>query len=276
VSVCLSVCLSLSHPIHLISSPYTCVKAEPVEAASIDLFYAVFSPHGLKSGVIYPTYGLAEHTGQYLRYFIALYYTAICCRLMCCAVSVLRSVAPYLPSLNPSLLHHNNSYLITYNLNLNMIVVYVCSNGQQRIHVDKNSMHEDQILCVLTQDPDNKVSPYRSPGNDTGREGDRVDRITLMGCGRPSQTKGLTLKVIRRKLNFILFCFLELFTFFPFLSLSFTFSCSILPLALQRSLFIFVTLSYAFLLLLLLHIILTIFFVLFPSPSPARPVPHSS
>lgn len=36
--------------------------AEPVEASSIDLFYAVFCPLGLKKGVIYPTYGLAEHT----------------------------------------------------------------------------------------------------------------------------------------------------------------------------------------------------------------------
>lgn len=84
--------------------------------------------------------------------------------------------------------------------------------------MDKNSMHEDQILCVLTQDPDKKVSPYSAPGNDTGREGDRVNRITLMGCGRPSQTKGLTLKVRNIKLTFGLFCFLS-----NFLSLYFVF-----------------------------------------------------
>jgi hypothetical protein len=116
-------------------------------------------------------------------------------------------------------------------MNMNMIVVYVCSNGQQRIHVDKNSMQEDQILCVLTQDPDNKVSPYRAPGNDTGREGDRVNRVTLMGCGRPSQTKGLILKVRNIKLTVILFSilpnflllFLFSFTFFHSLLLSFAF-----------------------------------------------------
>ncbi len=36
--------------------------AEPVQAVSIDNFYAVFSKYGLPSGVIFPTYGLAEHT----------------------------------------------------------------------------------------------------------------------------------------------------------------------------------------------------------------------
>ena len=96
--VCVCVCLSIlsHHPILV-----TCLTAEPVEAASIDLFYAVFSPHGLKSGVIYPTYGLAEHTGQYLRYVIALYYTAFCCMLMCCAVSLLCSVVPYFSFTQP-------------------------------------------------------------------------------------------------------------------------------------------------------------------------------
>ena len=220
--VCVRVCvrLSFSHPIYSIPYLICCITAEPVEAASIDLFYAVFSPHGLKSGVIYPTYGLAEHTGQYLRLVIALYYTAFCCMLMCCAASVPCSVVPNFPSLHHSLLHHNNSFSIAYNtnmnMNVNMIVVYVCSNGQQRIHVNKNSMQEDQILCVLTQDPDDKVSPYRAPGNDTGREGDRVNRITLMGCGRPGQTKGLTLKVRNIKLTFRLFCFVFFLIFFRF------------------------------------------------------------
>jgi hypothetical protein len=108
VCVCVCVCLSvsiLSYLYHSILShtpqPICCITAEPVEAASIDLFYAVFSPHGLKSGVIYPTYGLAEHTGQYLRYVIVLYYTAFCCMLMCCAASVLCSVVPNLPLTPP-------------------------------------------------------------------------------------------------------------------------------------------------------------------------------
>ena len=33
-----------------------------MEAAAIDTFHAVFSKFGLKKGVIFPTYGLAEHT----------------------------------------------------------------------------------------------------------------------------------------------------------------------------------------------------------------------
>ncbi len=36
--------------------------AEPVSAQAMDVFYSVFCPYGLKRGVIYPTYGLAEHT----------------------------------------------------------------------------------------------------------------------------------------------------------------------------------------------------------------------
>ena len=36
--------------------------AEPVEIGNIHAFYSAFAPYGLKAGVIYPTYGLAEHT----------------------------------------------------------------------------------------------------------------------------------------------------------------------------------------------------------------------
>ena len=39
-----------------------CFAAEPVEASAIDTFYAVFEQYGLKRGVVFPTYGLAEHT----------------------------------------------------------------------------------------------------------------------------------------------------------------------------------------------------------------------
>ncbi|CAM9849336.1 unnamed protein product, partial [Sphacelaria rigidula] len=48
--------LDLSCVRHMINA------AEPVDAQSIDRFYAVFEAHGLKRGVIFPTYGLAEHT----------------------------------------------------------------------------------------------------------------------------------------------------------------------------------------------------------------------
>ena len=36
--------------------------AEPVDVANIDTFQAVFQHYGLQEGVIFPTYGLAEHT----------------------------------------------------------------------------------------------------------------------------------------------------------------------------------------------------------------------
>lgn len=59
--------LDLSSVRHMINA------AEPVDGPSLDAFIAAFRPHGLRcpssageeqqgSGVIYPTYGLAEHT----------------------------------------------------------------------------------------------------------------------------------------------------------------------------------------------------------------------
>lgn len=48
--------IDLSALQHLINA------AEPVQASSIDMFEAVFSSYGLPKGIIYPTYGLAEHT----------------------------------------------------------------------------------------------------------------------------------------------------------------------------------------------------------------------
>ncbi len=36
--------------------------AEPIDYRSIDAFYETFCPHGLKRGVVFPAYGLAEHT----------------------------------------------------------------------------------------------------------------------------------------------------------------------------------------------------------------------
>ena len=36
--------------------------AEPVEVADMKAFYSAFEQYGLNTGVIYPTYGLAEHT----------------------------------------------------------------------------------------------------------------------------------------------------------------------------------------------------------------------
>ena len=65
--------------------------------------------------------------------------------------------------------------------------------------MDKNSMHHDKVLCVLTQDPTNKNKNSPPSGNEKIDENTDVDtdnRITLMGCGKPGETKGLILKVV--------------------------------------------------------------------------------
>jgi acyl-CoA synthetase (AMP-forming)/AMP-acid ligase II len=48
--------LDLSSMQHMINA------AEPVDSVAIEDFYTTFEPHGLKRGVVVPTYGLAEHT----------------------------------------------------------------------------------------------------------------------------------------------------------------------------------------------------------------------
>jgi len=52
----LSPALELSSIQHMINA------AEPVDAQALEKFYATFGPFGLARGVVYPTYGLAEHT----------------------------------------------------------------------------------------------------------------------------------------------------------------------------------------------------------------------
>ncbi len=48
--------LDLSSIQHMVNA------AEPVTTQAMDAFYSVFCSYGLKRGVVYPTYGLAEHT----------------------------------------------------------------------------------------------------------------------------------------------------------------------------------------------------------------------
>jgi len=95
--------------------------AEPVEASAIDTFHAVFSKYGLPQGVIYPTYGLAEHT------------------------------------------------------------VYVCSNGKIRIRVDKEALECDQTVRVVD-------------AKDAETE---HNHCILTGCGRPSDSKDLDLRIVK-------------------------------------------------------------------------------
>lgn len=105
--------LDLSSVRHMINA------AEPVEASSIDLFYAVFSKYGLKNNVIFPTYGLAEHC------------------------------------------------------------VYVCSNGSQRLVLDKVALENDRRVKVVKQ----------------GEEGER-SAVVALGCGRPSESRSVDLRIV--------------------------------------------------------------------------------
>jgi acyl carrier protein len=51
-----------SKPLDLSSVRHIINAAEPVDAAALDAFYSALKPFGLKPNVIFPTYGLAEHT----------------------------------------------------------------------------------------------------------------------------------------------------------------------------------------------------------------------
>jgi len=131
--------LDLSSLRHMINA------AEPVEAASVDLFYAVFEPFGLPRGVVYPTYGLAEHT------------------------------------------------------------VYVCSNGRQRLVVDKHALEVDRKVVLLNDDrlrgedssnssevdDDTLAAAVSSAGSKR-----KPSPVVMMGCGRPCDTAGLVLHIV--------------------------------------------------------------------------------
>jgi acyl-CoA synthetase (AMP-forming)/AMP-acid ligase II len=105
--------------------------AEPVEASTVDSFYAVFGKYGLRHGVIFPTYGLAEHT------------------------------------------------------------VYVCSNGKQRLFVDKVCLEKDRHVKLLA-DSD---TAYRAGKDDTTPAGRESNGAWIVGCGFPKQSEGLKLTV---------------------------------------------------------------------------------
>ena len=102
----------------------------------MDLFHAVFEPFGLPRGVVFPTYGLAEHT------------------------------------------------------------VYVCSNGRQRLVLDKNALEVDRKVVPLDD--------HRKGGDSSSSEvdtfavsgGTKTQPVVLMGCGRPCDSAGLVLHIV--------------------------------------------------------------------------------
>eukprot|EP01035_Chromulina_nebulosa_P018287 gene18287-23967_t len=101
--------LDLSSVRHMINA------AEPVEASAIDNFYAVFGKYGLKE-VIFPTYGLAEHT------------------------------------------------------------VYVCSNGKLRLTINKEKLELSRVVELVESGSDKS--------------------IVVVGCGKPSLSDSLSLKIV--------------------------------------------------------------------------------
>ena len=119
--------------------------AEPVEAAAMDLFYGVFERYGLRRGVIFPTYGLAEHT------------------------------------------------------------VYVCSNGYQRLVVDKRALETERAVRVLDKGEELLLlASSGSEADDRGSGGGHgsldhvqpVQPVVMVGCGKPSESAGLTLRIV--------------------------------------------------------------------------------
>lgn len=97
-------------PLRLESVRHVINAAEPVDENSMEKFCQTFAPYGFRSEVLYPTYGLAEHT------------------------------------------------------------VFVCSNGKQRLTVDKQELEINNRVVILASD-DAQVSSSR-----------------LMGCGVPPPT----------------------------------------------------------------------------------------
>ncbi|CAB1114142.1 unnamed protein product [Ectocarpus sp. CCAP 1310/34] len=126
--------LDLSCVRHMINA------AEPVDTASIDRFYSVFEAHGLKRGVIFPTYGLAEHT------------------------------------------------------------VYVCSNGKDRLVVDRVMLETERKVRPV----DNKLELWAYGMDGAGTVGGKDDGVlttVVVGCGRPKESDGVDLRIVDTEIH---------------------------------------------------------------------------
>lgn len=125
--------LDLSSVEHMINA------AEPIDSLTIDRFYAVFEKYGLRNGVVFPTYGLAEHT------------------------------------------------------------VYVCSNGSQRLVVDKHILESEHRVALVDKFD---TWMYAEPSGSLKEE--VVKTSVLIGCGKPSESTGMELVIIDPETNVVL------------------------------------------------------------------------
>jgi hypothetical protein len=130
----------------------------------MDLFYAVFCPLGLKRGTIYPTYGLAEHTGKYVRTEHTLQlvlYLSFASSRICVTSPFSLSLFTFSSRLKT---HHSHSSCLTpfFHLPLSLSItpspspplsrcaVFVCTNGVQRLCVDKAALEKDRVVRLRT------------------------------------------------------------------------------------------------------------------------------
>jgi hypothetical protein len=97
--------------------------------------------------------------------------------------------------------------------------VYVCSNGRQRLVVDKAALETDRIVRVARDDSRGGGSGEvdEDEGDPAADSADRTESVALetarratlimMGCGQPRDSEGVLLKVPSTplfKLSFIL------------------------------------------------------------------------
>mmetsp|Transcript_134 Transcript_134/g.153 ORF Transcript_134/g.153 Transcript_134/m.153 type:complete len:1054 (-) Transcript_134:272-3433(-) len=120
------------HPqIDLSSVRHMINGAEPIDSLTMDRFYAVFEKYGLKHGVVYPTYGLAEHT------------------------------------------------------------VYVCSNGSQRLVLDKDALEKERRVVQV-----DKLSTWMYAEASGASKEEVVKTSVIIGCGKPSESQGVDLVIV--------------------------------------------------------------------------------
>lgn len=69
--------------------------------------------------------------------------------------------------------------------------MYVCSNGRQRLVVNKYKLEKERIVEVL-----DKSVLFKSNGIDNQETEDKSSYIVLLGCGKPSEAESVDLKIV--------------------------------------------------------------------------------